>query len=84
MFHKFLWAWNVLRSKAYCIATDKAAVCSIPLRDPEAFDTHLQVALQHSSLVKFRDKINEVIALHEQEMQLLQRQEKRKSARKRS
>lgn len=59
------WAWRVLWARAYVIADEYRAVCSIPVRDPHSFDNILMLSAQYSSLTEMRNRINDLLAEHE-------------------
>jgi hypothetical protein len=62
---KAKWVAELMRAKSFVLATDKGAVCNVPMADPYTMDSVVYLAAQHSSLVDFRDRLNRVIEEHE-------------------
>lgn len=66
MKQNFKWAWRVLRAKSFVVADEKAAFCLLPMREPYSLDTVVMLSSQYSSLMDFRDRLNDVLKQHEQ------------------
>lgn len=66
MLDRLVWAWKVLRSKTFIVATEKEAACRINVRDPFSFDTIVMLAGQYTSVVDFKEKLEDLLREHEE------------------
>lgn len=73
MLKQIKWAYNVLVSKSFLVATDKAAACYIPTKDPETVEDILELQAQEAALVHFGERIEELIRQHSEVVQLMER-----------
>ena len=76
MIEQIKWAWEILKSPNFIVATEKRSVCHINVRDPHTFDSILMLSGQESSLIEFRDRLDDVINEHKEASKLLYRRTK--------
>lgn len=70
---KLLWAWRILNTDTYVVATDRYAVCSIETVDPYSIRTVVVLGAQRAAIEDLRDKLNELMAEHDKATLLLER-----------
>lgn len=66
MRQRILWAWKVLCSNTFVVATEKEAVCKIDLRDPYSFESVLMLSAQQGCLKDFIERLQGISDEHEQ------------------
>lgn len=69
---KFKLMWNLARSKAYVVLTDRRSVISIPLLDPNRINDLMILSAQTSSLQEFHARLGELVKDHENKVAMLQ------------
>lgn len=65
MLENIIWAWRILWAKAYVVATEKKATLHIGIRDPHTFESILMLSAQYTSLMGFRNRLDEALKEHE-------------------
>lgn len=74
--------WSLFRSNAYVVVTEDKAVCSIPTMDMNKFESVMLLGAQSAALENFKENLEEVIKLHNDEIKLLTRRKGGTSRRK--
>lgn len=77
---KLRWAWIILRATSFVAVTERGAAISIPIRDPEELEDVAKLSLQQSVLEDFREKLDEVILVHSEQVRLQSRKDKKTKA----
>lgn len=68
------WAWNVLTSKAYIVATDTSAVVHVPYVDPYSIGNITMLNGQRIAIDNIISTLKEVVREHELRTEQLQRE----------
>lgn len=71
--HRVMWAFRILGSESYVIATEKYAVCNVNVMDPYKMSTIISVSAQRTAIEELRDKLNGLIEQHDEATALLER-----------
>lgn len=75
LFDKLKWAYRLLFTRTFVILTDKSAAVSIPIVDPNAFESILLLTAQTHALMEFKSRLEDLIGEHEEAVKLLSRRQ---------
>jgi len=81
---KLKWAFRILNSDAYVVLTDRSAVVSIPLMNPDTIQNVILLSAQTASLNEFKDRLEDTIHEHENAIELLLRQRRQSTVHKKN